>query len=70
MMSVVVLQNGWDAQRWKKDAEEWEEKVKKNEEHLKELESEKKREYEGELGMVAHWNSVNIPCWQLDHNPK
>ena len=62
---VNVLQNGWDAQRWKKDAEKWEDEVKKIEEHLKDLESEEKRQNIGELGMVAHWNSVNtmLAAW-------
>lgn len=60
-----VLQKGWDAQRWKKDTEKWEDEVKKNEEHLKDLESEEKRQYVGELGMVAHWNSINtvLAAW-------
>ena len=40
-------------QNWKRKAEEWEDQVKKNEEHLMKLESEKKRQYEGEL----EWSS-------------
>ena len=53
MLYLVKDGDEYEIQRWKKQAEEREDKVKKNEEHLKKLESEKKRQYEGEL----EWSS-------------
>ena len=55
------------AQHYEKEAEEWKDKVKKNEEYLKKLESKKKKrkQYEGELGVVL-WNSVNTMQADLD----
>ena len=67
MLHLVQHGNVEVARHWKKAAEEWEDKVKKYGEHLKKLESEKKKrkQYEGELGVVL-WNSVNTIRADLD----